>query len=397
MRIKKSKLKLFIDTILMVFGAFLYLSDKYIVNYAWIQRGVILFLFFMLAPYLKVLCKKRYLLVNLILLFVMSSAIISGWINRDGYAHSFTVGLTFAVQVFLATWYIESVIERGMLHIGINYFFRIVFIICLLSDIVMIVAPYRISHSWGEFSYYYLIGNKFDISYLHIILLFLYTLKNWMFYGKIYKNKKNFIVLMIIALAVSIYTECATAIVGLLVFLVVLLVDIFKPKGMLCSIIYLGLCNILLIVNYSIINTSVIRYVIENILHESVELTGRQGIYLKYLKIFTINPIFGAGLDNNYALSMEFTGAADMQNGMLDIYLSYGIVGAILFIILYCLTIYSIQKLNSKISQSFFAIIIMFVTLSAIEITFRIQMYIILLFSWCICMALKEDIDYGGI
>ena len=391
MRIEKSKLQLFMTTILMVFGTFLYISDKYVANYAWIQRGMLFILFFMLAPYVKILFKNRYSCINFVLLLIMCSAIISGWINRNGSAQSYTVGLTFAVQIFLATWYIESIIERGMLHVAINYFFKIVLFICLLSDIVMILAPYRITHTRGAFSYYYLVGSKFDISYLHIILLFIYVARNLLFYGSIYKNKREFIVLTAIAFMVAIYTACATAIVGLVIFMSVLMLEILSPKGVLCSAGYLGLCNVILIVNYSVINLPVIKYVIENILHESVELTGRQGIYLNYLKVFTIDPFFGAGLDNNYSLSMAFAGAADMQNGLLDIYLSYGIVGALLFILLYCLAINAIKKLNSSMARPFFAIIIMFVTLSAIEITFRTQMYILLFFAWCICMTLRED------
>lgn len=47
-------------------------------------------------------------------------------------------------------------------------------------------------------------------------------------------------------------------------------------------------------------NISVIKYFIENILHESIELTGRIGIYRSLSAVTNINPILGVGLDNNY-------------------------------------------------------------------------------------------------
>ena len=157
---------------------------------------------------------------------------------------------------------------------------------------------------------------------------------------------------------------------------------LLKP---LFSIIFLVLCDTILILNYSLTQVPAVKMIIENILNETTDLTGRVNIYAKTAMIMNANPLYGVGIDNNYEVSMRLTHAADVQNGILDIILSYGWIGVIiLFVFLMYVTKQS-QKNDNKVT--IYAIYV-YIALSIVEITFRQGMYIYflltLLCSWSI-------------
>lgn len=97
------------------------------------------------------------------------------------------------------------------------------------------------------------------------------------------------------------------------------------------------------------------------------------------------NPLYGVGIDNNYEVSMRLTHAADVQNGILDIILSYGWIGVIILFVFLMYVIKQSQKNDNKVT--IYAIYV-YIALSIVEITFRQGMYIYflltLLCSWSI-------------
>ena len=92
--------------------------------------------------------------------------------------------------------------------------------------------------------------------------------------------------------------------------------------------------------------------IIENILNETTDLTGRVNIYAKTAMIMNANPLYGVGIDNNYEVSMRLTHAADVQNGILDIILSYGWIGVIILFVLQCLLLYGLFSISSGKTKS---------------------------------------------
>ena len=90
--------------------------------------------------------------------------------------------------------------------------------------------------------------------------------------------------------------------------------------------------------------------IIENILNETTDLTGRVNIYAKTAMIMNANPLYGVGIDNNYEVSMRLTHAADVQNGILDIILSYGWIGVIILFVFLMYVIKQSQKNDNKVT-----------------------------------------------
>jgi len=126
-----------------------------------------------------------------------------------------------------------------------------------------------------------------------------------------------------------------------------------------------------------------VQYIIVDVLHESIDLTSRMGIYEKMDIILNNDPMFGSALDNNYTVSVLISGAADVQNGILDIFVSYGWVGVAVFILISSYVVYRSRYCKSV---ALLAALYVYVGLASVEITFRTEfydvMFLIVLCSW---------------
>lgn len=238
---------------------------------------------------------------NMFVLLIAISIFMSAFVNKANYINSMWNGITYMLQLILFAWFCEYLDSYNQVHIGIKCLFSIIVIYCVVADLLMLISPYKIYYVDGSFSYMTIIGDKFSLTYLHLISVALYC--------SFIKNKDNkiekikSIILIVLTLLISIYTQCSTMIVGIILFTILLFyrkntINILANPVFL--LIYTLICNTILLLNDAVMNISVIKYFIENILHESIELTGRIGIYRSLSAVANINPILGVGLDNNY-------------------------------------------------------------------------------------------------
>jgi len=81
---------------------------------------------------------------------------------------------------------------------------------------------------------------------------------------------------------------------------------------------------------------------------------------------FFMNPWFGFGAENNYAMSHTVAMGMNTQNGLADIIVSYGVVGACLILLL---MVVSLLKRKEDYSRSYMALMYTFIIVSMVEIT----------------------------
>lgn len=377
MCIKRSTLHTFLISLCICHACILRWSVEYCSNYILLVRISLIMGAVLLFPYLKVLFEKKYQIFNMFVLLIAISIFMSAIVNKANYINSMWNGITYVMQLIIFAWFCEYLDSYKQVYIGIKCLFLIIVIYCVAADLLMLISPYKIYYADGSFSYMTIIGDKFSLTYLHLISVALYCsfIKN-----KDNKIEKiNSIILIVLTLLISMYTQCSTMIVGITLFTILL----FYRKNMInilsnpvFLLIYTLICNTILLFNDAVMNISVIKYFIENILHESIELTGRIGIYRSLSAVANINPILGVGLDNNYIVSKYITGAADVQNGIMDIFLSYGGFGVIVLI---SFMIYVIKRKRGDSGDALLITMYIFITLSSVEITFR-KSYLIILF-----------------
>lgn len=384
MKVEKRALYSFFLSLCLCQAIIVKISPIYFENYTLILRAFLIIGLVMLIPGLRYyIYENKYHKCNLLIILTIFSVMISAYVNRNTYEHSVWVAVTFSLQLLLLTMYCEYLDSTDCVQYGISSLFWLVVVYCVLSDILMFVDPHRTYFVWGGHTDMYFVGEKFNLTYLHLLAVILYCLKN-----KTRLSQKRFklVGMLIWLLLISVFSECSTMIVGTITLIILILMGekiiniLQKP---LFAIFFLIICDLILILNYSITQIPVVRAFIENILNESTDLTGRVNIYAKIALILRESKWLGVGIDNNYAVAMKITHAADVQNGLLDVLLSYGWVGIVLLVLFFMYVVNRAKKSEQKITLY---VIYLFIALSSIEITFRQGLYVYflltLLYSW---------------
>ena len=220
----------------------------------------------------------------------------------------------------------------------------------------------------------YLLGNKFQVSYFHILLLAFY-----MYYVKDKKDKKNVVfktIFAVLAICICLYTECTTALIGALLFLIIYVAtknNHKKIKPIFIMVLLIVSCSILILFS-NIVHLKPIEYIIVNLLHEDITLTGRTYIYDNIFSVIGNKWLLGYGYGNSYDIMFEQLHLPNTQNALLEYWLDSGILGVTLLLVL----IYNIFKDYNKNINSIVIYLYVFSILGCIEVTIDI-IYIALL------------------
>ncbi len=351
MKVEKRALYSFFLSLCLCQSVIVKVSSIYFENYTLILRVFLIIGLIMLIPGLRYyIYEKKYHKCNALIILTVLSVMVSAYANRNTYECSVWVAVTFSLQLVLLTMYCEYLDSTDCVQYGISSLFWLVVAYCVLSDILMFVDPHRTYFVWGGHTDMFFVGEKFNLTYLHLLGVILYCLSNK---TRLAQKKFKVVGMLIWLLLISIFSECSTMIVGTIILIVLMLMGekiinvLQKP---FFAILFLIICDLILILNYSITQVPVVKAFIENILNESTDLTGRVNIYAKIALILRESKWIGVGIDNNYAVAMKITHAADVQNGLLDVLLSYGWVGIILLVLFLMYVVNRSKKSEQKIT-----------------------------------------------
>ena len=227
----------------------------------------------------------------------------------------------------------------------------------------------------------YLIGTKFSVVYLHILLITLYLVLNKTIKKR--NNKSTLFFLMAITFLISLKVECATGIVGLIIYTICYINRgefgriFLSMKAFIISVLAV---DSFAVVYEMVLNNRYIQNIISNVFHRSLTLTGRVNIYQQLPVILNTNLIWGNGCGSAYEIMQRYTPYADAQNGLAQWILQIGIVGTSLLFLTLAFCFKNSRKNFSDQGEVEFAILIfMFIVLSAIEITFDTLFIIVVL------------------
>lgn len=361
MVVRKKQLITFIMTVLMFHLSFIAFREEYFVGFLKIQRYAAIALIGLVFININTFIKKENCLINIILILLSVSVGYSSWMNRalSGYG---LVNIIFAViktvAPFIALEYACEVREEKT---AIRVLLACTLIYCFIADV----------HGFstgviGQDKSNLLLGNKFNLSYLHIFSVALYANIRE---EKTKKVNTTLIVLWGIAFFIAITSTCTTAAVACGLFaMLYLFQEKFKKiiLNPIVAIVLILFCDSLLFINSAILTWGPVNSFIVNFLHEDTTLTGRMMIYQNVLKLLMLNPRFGFGAENNYTMSHTIAMGMNTQNGLADIIVSYGVVGACLILLL---MVVSLLKRKEYYSRSYMALMYTFIIVSMVEIT----------------------------
>jgi len=381
-KIKKSSLYVFGLSLCLCLGYIVNISSIYINSY-WFSRLFLLSGLLLLLPGLKYYFQKKYFCANTLMILTIGSVAVSAVLNFNDYSGIPWVAVSLCLQLLMLIWYCEFLDSTNNTDCGIVSLFWIVFTLCILSDVLMIVDPHRTYYSWGGFFDTFLVGNKFALTYLHLLCTVLFIIKS----GKNDTRRKFKIALLLIwQMAVSAFSLCATMIVGTAVFAILLIFGkriIHILQDPVTALVSLVFCDTILLLRYSFTKIPLMQFIIKDVLNRSGDITGRESIYSRIPDTVSVNPLFGVGIDNNFSESLRLVSAADVQNGILDIRLSYGWIGVVILILF---LVYVVSKSGKSLQNASLQAIYVYIVLSSVEVPFQgifyLYLMLTLLYSW---------------
>ncbi|WP_026669968.1 O-antigen ligase family protein [Butyrivibrio sp. AE3006] len=339
-------------------------------NYNLFQNVLVAIIAIYLIMNYKFLLKSEYLVLNGIVALLAVEMFIPMLVNRD----ILDVSVRYAgvvVATFIVPFYVlECEKVKGNILEVIRTLYICGAFYCIISDITGIMTGAKYVGIGN-----YLVGNKFNLSYLHILTLVLFLYINSI------KPQAKVVILfhVILTIAICIYSECSTAVVG-----VIVLLSMYEFKDSIIQIlkrytvflIMLFVASTILILFSNIIYYEPIKYIIVEVLHEDMTLSGRMTGFQGILPAIMYKPVFGVGYSNNYVAAMLFTGGmADLQNGLADILLSFGIVGTVLILIIVYI---AFKNTNEKQCAGFLFMAYMYVILSSVEVTLNLKFLVVI-------------------
>ena len=131
----------------------------------------------------------------------------------------------------------------------------------------------------------------------------------------------------------------------------------------------------------NILDNSYIHYFLVDILGKDPTLTGRIGIYALLDDTFLRDTVGGVGLENSHFFMSYLFGAANTQNGLFEVWVEQGLIGALLFLIIIYVMLNSARKNEFKeFTYPIVALMYVFILLGTVEITFGYRFCILLSF-----------------
>jgi O-antigen ligase len=276
-------------------------------------------------------------------------------------------GLQFILPFFV----FEIIKQKDEMYDAMRYCWMAALIYSVLTDVHALLTGAKYGGIIGN----YLVGNKFSLCYLHYYMLGFFL---FVWDERKFKDRLILIFMYFLSIFAAVYSECSTVLLGLILFVVMYFFrsKVFpvlqKPSFALILIL---ISNVVLIVFPAVLSIGPIRYVIENVLHEDISLTGRMRGYARMLGALLYNPVWGVGYYNKYLISRFFTNMDDLQNGLADVALAFGIVGVV-FLLYMIVATFLIG--GGKKSLGFMFVAYMFILISSVEITLNLRFIVLL-------------------
>ena len=328
---------------------------------------------------------RSFFKVNLLALLFGAAVMVSAWINLVTASDRVIFrSLLFVACFWEVLFFCEQMAVERQWNMAVRVLFSMLAFYLLINDVMMFLFPAL----YLEHGAYYLIGNKFTVSYSHILLWILYMQK-----GRFSsKGKHPWVSACLAAFTgfVCVHTGCTTALIGLLTAVVLMVGEhrvwklISNEKAVFLALL---ISSTALLLFSSVLLIPNVRYILVDILHKDVTLTGRTYIYSGITSIIAKSPIWGFGFNNEFDVIMKMIHAPNAQNGFLSVLVNFGIVGATL----YMLFLWQVMRQRSA-TPVYFPLIVMiyvYMVMAMVEITLSLSFLLIL------CMVVGVGYESG--
>lgn len=331
----------------------------------------------------KCVIRRKYALINVLALAFGGMLLWTSFQNRNQITsrNPFLAAMVFVLLFLVFLFFMEIIIEDKKISQILNVFYRMDFLVLLVNDILILVFP-DLYLSFGE---NYFIGTKFEVVYLHFMLVCLYMTK-----VKDNAHKNRVVLGMLLwTFFIGVQVKCSTGLVGTAI-MIALIIAINKKERLFLNPIFYAvvqtLCFGFVFFCDTVLNNPTVENFIVNILGKNATMSGRANIYIKVPMILTNYRAWttGFGYATSYELGRKLGGFPDTQNGILEWIWYAGIPTTIIMLVLFMAILYVSKQAMSRNNEKMCYILVLLYLLTIlgiVEITIT-QMY----FSIVICI-----------
>lgn len=286
-------------------------------------------------------------------------------------------GVLLVLCVACSFFMMEYVNEKNLHQPFFTLMYRFALGYLLVNDLFLLVQMPSVSGMESS-AIIYLIGNKFEVTYMHLFFSALYYQT---FCTGVKVFLRQYLILTVhlaLTMIIAIWVECSTGVLGVILFAAFLFIYkkvrfIFRPFFAIALMLMFGA---FFLFYEAILAIPSVQYLIVDILNEDLTLTGRTYIYASMLDLMDAQPWLGYGngtatFFTTYYINEKLT---NTQNGLLNDYIDWGIIGVICLLIL---TYSVLRNTDSKVNP-FVCLVYTYIVLSSIEITLGLRFLAVL-------------------
>ena len=220
----------------------------------------------------------------------------------------------------------------------------------------------------------YFSGGKFNVCYMYLLLMVLTFLR--------YKHIRllHQLLMVLFGMILALRVDCSTGLLAIVAFWGISLLPNWLKQGKKKYIWLIGTIWIHYLIVFAQIqsNNPLLRYIITEILHRDINLTGRVYIYNNFDVIMQNHWLLGYGYTSDRIV--EVTKLANTQNGFLQAIYVGGIVLLVILILLMFYMISRILKIENMREQNIlFSALVAFWVIAIVEIPFTSSVFYIFL------------------
>lgn len=340
--------------------------------------------------------KKKFFYVLMLLALLCAALLLSAYFDRNSPIGESPMYDTMRFILFLVELFGVMIwaAETGRAEKVIDFLFRYVLILVLITDALFFS---RLMVFYSGRHEIYLVGTKFDVSYMHMNLLTLWYVRNNMSVLKGRKRRRVIILSALFLVAVSIRVNCMTGVIGcvaLFIFFMMLntrvqrqFVRFTQPSFM---VLFLAASVIFPFISEWIVSLPGVSYVVEEVMGRDSTLTGRVTIFEEFLEKTHGHMLWGFGYGNGYAVAEQLFDVANAQNALLHWVLQTGIITTL---VLCVFMVYIIRQTSRSPRQKqvlpLVVLIYVYIILGTVETTFNMN-YILWLALVFMCITARR-------
>lgn len=329
---KTNKISLFSVVTLLFFVDFV--TIEYIDSpiYTLIQYIILIpVLLYCLANSKCVEKKQCWFMATLVLMLL---CIIFSTVHNQAVGYYIRASIFYGLLIFIMCYLLEIAQYKNRIEEFLNVGKKYLTMIITINDCLMLALPSKFYNISGHDIGTCLLGNKFVVSYWHLMLVFLAILleKNEK------KQKKKVIIYVFLLSCICVYIDCTTALLASWVLIILYFLPQNIKKILSNTIVYMLsflISAFLLLMFDGILLWKPIQYLVVNILHRDATLTGRLQVYTYIFKLFLTHKWLGYGYGTDIVQKTSIW-YANVQNGFWDFVIRYGLL-TMLFLALYML------------------------------------------------------------